>query len=145
MPKFQPVQARAAGFYDADAASLDSGLACKDPSLTVQSQAKEADINTIVERFHLTGEIPLASRVPFPTDVDFDEILDFKTANDRLLQARDSFLSLPASVRSQFQNDPLAFADFATVPDNLPKLREWGLAPAAPPAPEPAPAPPPSA
>lgn len=131
---------RAPGQYDPDAASLESALTCKDPSLTIQSQKEESDINVIVSRFGITGELPVTSRVAFPVEVDFDEILDYRTCMDAINQANRSFASLPANVRTRFANDPVAFADFASQPENLDALRSWGLAPAAPPSP-PAPAP----
>ena len=42
---------------DMDEASVEAGLECKDDSLAVQSQRDEADINTIVRRFGLSGEL----------------------------------------------------------------------------------------
>lgn len=129
---------RAPGNYDADKASAEAVLACLDESRTIQSQAVEADINTIVKRFNITGEVPVTSRVPFPIEVDFDQPLDYRTLLDAQIRAAASFNSLPAQVRDTFGHDPLAFVDFATVPENLPKLREWGLAPPAPPEPAPA-------
>lgn len=139
MSKFKPINARAAGFYDPDAHSNETVLV-RDfgPSLTDQSQADEADINTIVKRFNITGEIPVTARTPFPLDVDFEEILDFTEAQHAILRARASFMSLPAAVRSSFENDALAFADFASDPQNLEQLRAWGLAPPKPPEPAPA-------
>lgn len=130
---------RAPGAYDADEASIEAGLACEDPTLTIQSQAAEADINTIVKRFNITGEIPVSRREPFPIDVDFDEPLDYRSLLDAQRRAVASFNSLPAQVRDTFAHDPQAFVDFATAPENLPKLREWGLAPPAPPEPAPVP------
>lgn len=135
---FSPTEARAAGRYDPDPLSLGTGTANSDPSLTDQSQAVEADINTIVQRFKLTGEIPVSQRTPFPMDVDFDEIFDYQEAQHAILRARASFASLPAEVRTTFQNDALAFADFASDPKNLEKLQGWGLAPPSPPKPSPA-------
>lgn len=117
--------------YDVDAASLESGLECKDPSLADQAGAADTDINTIVRRFNLTGELPLTKRVPYPYAVDVDEILDYRTCLDRINAAAASFASLPAHVRSEFENDPGKFVTFAENPDNLEKMREWGLAPAA--------------
>lgn len=130
------VKVRSALNYDADQASVDTGLSCKDPSLAIQSQAEEADINVIVKRFGITGEIPVTQRVPFPLNVDFDEILDFRMAQDLMLQAQRSFESLPAHVRATFNHDPVAFADYASAPENLSQLREWGLAPKPPLEPE---------
>lgn len=130
MPKF--INARAAGFYDADAVSFDTGLLCKDPSLAIQSQAQDADINVIVERFKITGEVPVHQRHAFPIETDIDEVLDYRACMDAINAANRAFMDLPAKVRSTFSNDPIVFADFASDPKNLDQLREWGLAPPAP-------------
>lgn len=121
---------RAEGNYDADKASLETGVECLDPSLAVQSQLDEADINSIVKRFGLTGELPLNKRTPLP-DIFFDEV-DYGECLRTVKAAEASFMSLPASVRATFENDPEQFVLFAEDSDNLPKLREWGLAPPAP-------------
>lgn len=113
--------------YDTDAASLESGLRCLDPSLAQQSMKEEADINTIVRRFGVTGELPYTDRLP--AYGDFQGIFDYQTAQNAILRAQASFNALPADVREAFRNDPAEFVEFATNPDNLPDLREMGLAP----------------
>lgn len=125
------------------------GLACKDPSLADQSQAEEADINTLVRRFGLTGQMPVNVRVP--VFEDFDEVFDFHTAMLAIKQAESSFAQMPADVRARFDNNPGRFVDFCTAvsPDgktlaNLEEMRKLGLAVEAvkpPAAPAPAPAP----
>lgn len=135
------VTLRSARNYDANEASRVSGLACDDKSLAVQSQKAQSDINVIVKRFGLTGEIPVSQRVPITMDID--EVMDYRTCLDFVRRAQASFDSLPSAVRARFQNDAAAFCDFAEDAANLPQLREWGLAPippADPPAPAPAPA-----
>ena len=64
--------------YDTDEASEASGLKCLDESKTKQSFQEEADINTIVRRFGLTGQLP--SGIQAPTYGDFTEVTDFHTA-----------------------------------------------------------------
>ncbi|QXP08389.1 MAG: internal scaffolding protein [Arizlama microvirus] len=122
---------RADGNYDVDEASEVSGLACFDPSLAIQSQIDEADINSIVKRFGLTGELPLNKRVPLPEGM-FVESLDYRECLDTVKAAEASFMSLPAAIRTSFENDAEQFVLFAEDSKNLDKLREWGLAPPAP-------------
>lgn len=128
---------RAAFGYDADAVSAETALFCPEKTRTVQSQKAEADINTIVKRFGLTGELPVLKRVPLMVDVD--ELLDYRQCMDMIVAGQRSFASLPAGVRSRFENDHVAFVEWAVKPENLEELRELGLAPPAPPAPSPAP------
>lgn len=128
--------------FDPDSNSEENGLRCEDPSLTIQSQAEEADINVIVRRFGLTGALP---QVQLPPEFgDFTEVTDFRDAMDRVRAAEESFAALPAEIRARFAHDPAAFIDFATAKENLPELRKLGLAvpeaPASDPAPNPSPA-----
>lgn len=111
------------------------------PSLTVQSQKQEADINYIVEQFGITGRMPENLRTP--NYGDYSEVLDFRSAIHAVREAESEFLRIPAAIRSRFQNDPQQFLEFCMDQNNLPALREMGLAdPAAPQpaAPEPTPA-----
>jgi len=111
-------------------------LFCEDPSLAIQSQKAESDINQIVKNFGVTGRANAPVRLP--QYGDFDTVSDYRSALEAIRQAEDSFLALPSQVRSRFDQDPQAFASFALDPSNLAQLREWGLAPtplpAAPPA-----------
>lgn len=115
--------------YDglADEVSYESGLECLDPSLAVQSQLEDADINTIVKRFGLTGELPANKRVPLDPDTFYDNV-EYRDCLDVVAKANASFMSLPAGVRARFDNDPALFCDFAEVPENYDTLVEWGLA-----------------
>lgn len=112
--------------YDMDAVSRETGLRCEDKSLAVQSMKDEADINILVKRFGLTGVIPQNVRVPLLND--FDEVFDFQSAQNAIVSARESFMSLNADVRERFQNDPAKFVIFCDDPKNLDQLREWGMA-----------------
>lgn len=112
-------------------------IADDSPSLTQQSGKDEADINTIVRRFGVTGTMPVNVRAP--TFADFDQVFDFQTAQNALIAARDSFMAMPADVRTRFSNDPQAFVEFCSDKENLPEMRKMGLAPPLP-DPEPAPA-----
>lgn len=112
------------------------GLACADPSLAVQSQREEADINTIVRNFGVTGHLPQSVRLP--TYGDFTGIDNYHDAVEAIRQAEADFLAIPSTIRAEFNHDPGAFVAFCSDPSNLPKLREWGLAPHAPAEPSPA-------
>lgn len=117
---------RAMGNYDYDAASRETELICPEPTLAQQEPKDDCDINTIVERFGLTGHLPEDLRVPI--NADFDEILDYHTAANRLLEADDAFMQMPAAIRERFGNSAGAFVDFVSDPKNVDQCREWGLA-----------------
>lgn len=117
---------RAANGYDVDAASDAAGLECRDPSLTIQSQAQDADINVIVKRFGLTGQLPQVLRPPSYEDFS-ESVDDYRSALDLVAAADASFMKMPAEVRKRFDNDPAEFVDFCNNPDNLEEMKKLGL------------------
>lgn len=112
--------------YDVDSVSQATGLACEDPTRTQQQFADEADINTIVERFNLTGQLP--SDVRAPQYADFEGVFDFQSAMNAIRSAEESFMAMPAQVRARFVNDPQRFVEFCSDPANLDEARKLGLA-----------------
>lgn len=111
--------------YDRDAVSIETGLACQDPSLAVQSQKDEADINYIVKRFGLTGQLP--SNIRIPTYGDFTGITDYQSALNAVIAAEDSFMKLPADLRQRFNNDAGEFVEFCSDPKNQEEINKMGL------------------
>ena len=106
--------------------SDDTATFCKDPSLTVQADAIDADINVIVKRFGITGMMPQAVRLPEYSD--YEDVFDFHSAQLAILEGERQFMALPADVRAKFDNDAGKFFDIAANPDNIDYLRELGLA-----------------
>lgn len=118
---------RSANNYDTMLVSNKTGLKCEDVSLAKQSFAEEADINTIVKRFGLTGQLP--SDVRMPVSGDFTEITDFHQAMNAVRQAEESFMEMPAHVRARFNNDPGLFVDFCMDDNNREEAVKLGLVP----------------
>lgn len=114
--------------YDRDKASRDTGVVCGE-SLTHQSFKDECDINTIVKRFGITGTVPQGVRVP--EYKDFDEIVDYKTAMDAVLETERHFMTLPAAVRARFGNDPQELLEFMSqrTPAHIEEAQRLGLIP----------------
>lgn len=111
--------------YDRDLASDESGLRCDDPSLAKQQFREEADINTIVERFNLTGQLP--DNVRLPSYGDFLGVGDYHTAMLAVRAAAEDFMALPAALRARFGNDPAQFVDFCSDESNTEEARKLGL------------------
>lgn len=109
----------------------DQGADYFGPSMTRQEFAEDADINTIMARYERTGELPVNRGEPLYLDLTTMPS-DLQTAMAALQHAEDVFMQLPAVVRKEFDNSPEAFVDYASNPDNLGQMREWGLAPPAP-------------
>lgn len=118
---------RSAYNYDRDEASNDSGLFCPEPTRAQQSFAEECDINTIVRRFHIGGELPVGVRMP--TYGDFEGVFDFHSAMNAVAAARESFDRMPAEVRSRFENDPAKFVAFCSDEGNRDEAIKLGLVP----------------
>lgn len=74
-----------------------------DVSLTKQAPAAETDVNVIVKR-HMAHDIPF-----YPSGNarygDFSEIGDYQSCVDRVRQANEDFMKLPAEVRKACDND----------------------------------------
>lgn len=111
--------------YDRDAASNESGLECLDESLAIQSAEDESNINTIVRRFGLTGQLP--DDVRMPQTGDFTGVPDFHTAMNLVRAAQEEFLRVPADIRARFGNDPQAFMHFLEDGSNRAEAEKLGL------------------
>lgn len=136
---------RSAYNYDVEQVSKDTGLDCScDEDQTKQEFKEECDINTILKRFNITGQLP--SDVRMPTFGDFSQVRDFHDAVNAIAQANEAFDEMPAEIRARFGNDPGAFVAFCSDTKNMEEARRLGLVPAAElkEAPKPAPVAPPA-
>jgi len=111
--------------YDKDAASNESGLHCEDASLAQQHFKEECDINTILEKFNISGILP--EQPLSPRYGDFTGIGDYHTALNRVIAAQDEFEALPAQIRARFNNDPAQLIEFLENSDNRPEAEQLGL------------------
>lgn len=97
-------------------------------SMTREEFAAECDINVLMERYNKANVWPLPPRDQEPVYYDFVGMPDLQDAIRQMDEADEAFMRLPASVRKEFDNDPVRFVEFASSEDNLERLREWGLA-----------------
>lgn len=123
--EFIPPFLRTAYNYDTMAASDESALVCKDPSLAVQADLLPSDINTILRNFGVTGKLPMTSRLP--TYGDFTGVFDFQSAVNAVNDAQDAFDSLDADLRYRFHNDPQEFVSFCSDEANRLEAEKLGL------------------
>lgn len=109
------------------------------PSMTRQEFADDCDINTIMKRYEATGQLPQGSVAPHYAD--YSSVPNLMEALDLMTHAQSEFMRLPAAIRKTFDNDPLAFVEFASNPEGLDEasglshlelLRRWGMANPAP-------------
>lgn len=111
--------------YSFDEVSEETGLQCLDKTMAQQQFKDETDINVIVERFGITGELPKDLRVP--TNADVWQVQDLQGAMNVVNAAREAFMEMPAKVRSTFDNDPAKFVDFVSDEDNRAKAEKLGI------------------
>lgn len=125
MAKVNTVFLRTAYNYDRNEASDESGLSCPEPTRTKQAFKEECDINTIVRRFGITGQLPTGVRMP--TYGDFTGLSNYHEALNAIAQANEAFDEMPAHVRARFHNNPAEFVDFCSNPDNHKEALKLGL------------------
>ncbi len=111
--------------YDMALVSQETGLECKDPSLAQQHMRDECDINIIVERFGVTGQLPQAPIEP--SYGDFSGVTDYHTALNKIRQAEAEFMALPAKLRARFDHDPNALLNFLENETNRDEAIQLGL------------------
>lgn len=95
---------------------------------TQQHQKDECDINVLMSRFQKSGEITHLATGP-PQYGDFSEVGDFTTAQNRVAEATQDFMTLPARLRLEFNNDPAELLEFLQDEANNERAIEMGLRP----------------
>jgi len=111
--------------YDTNAASDESGLRCEDASRTQQHFKDETDINNILCQFNITGQLP--TKTMSPRYGDFTGIGDYHSALNQVIAAEGEFMTLPATLRARFNNDPQELIEFLNNPENMTEAQKLGL------------------
>lgn len=102
-----------------------SDLECRDPSLAQQHFKDETDINVLLERFKVTGQMPQGVRLP--SYGDFTGVTDFRSAQEAVLNARNAFMDLSPALRERFGNDPQQLLEFVSDEKNRDEAIRLGL------------------
>lgn len=99
-----------------------------EPSKTQQHFKEEVDINKMVEKAR-RGIAPTYTgrRGVFSGDEIVGDGLDYQAAMNRVIEAREKFMELPAKVRVMFQNDPGQLEVFLSDPKNRDEAIQLGL------------------
>lgn len=120
-------EVRIIGIYNQDETTNQSALNCPDETRTHQEFAEESDINTIIERFGI-GENPITAQ-KWIENIDIADAPDnYQDVLNQLNEARDQFMSLPARVRTRFNNSAHEFVNFVSDQNNLEEMVQMGLA-----------------
>lgn len=91
-----------------------------------QQFKEEVDINNILSRYERTGQLTHIS-ASMPQYGDFSMVTDYQTAVQQVDEAREEFMSLPAKIRSEFDNDPHKLIEFLDNPENDQAAIDLGL------------------
>lgn len=103
------------------------------PSLTVQDEKDETDINYIVNKYAdgqkgiATLDLGDSSQYAFLQFGDATLPGDYSTALELVSGVREEFYSLPAYVRARFGHDPMNFISQLNNPETLDYLQREGL------------------
>lgn len=103
------------------------------PSLTVQDEKEETDINYIVNKYAdgqkgiMTLDLGDSSQYAYLQFGDATLPGDYSTALELVSGVREEFYSLPAYVRAKFGHDPMNFISQLNNPETLDYLQREGL------------------
>lgn len=103
------------------------------PSLTVQDEKDETDINCIVNKYAdgqkgiMTLDLGDSSQYAYLHFGDATLPGDYSTALELVSGVREEFYSLPAYVRAKFGHDPMNFINQLNDPATLEYLQQQGL------------------
>lgn len=103
------------------------------PSLTVQDEKEETDINYIVNKYAdgqkgiITLDLDNSSQYAYLQFGDATLPGDYSTALELVSGVREEFYTLPAYVRAKFGHDPMNFINHLNDPATLEYLQQQGL------------------
>lgn len=103
------------------------------PSLAVQDEKDETDINYIVNKYAdgqkgiMTLDLGDSSQYAYLQFGDATLPGDYSTALELVSGVREEFYSLPAYVRAKFGHDPMNFINHLNDPATLEYLQQQGL------------------
>lgn len=112
-------------FPDWKEGGIDRPTVCSEKSLCRQSDLEGSDINVIMKRYEKTGVLPVDTREALFQDVS--GIGSYRDAMDVVLKAQEGFYALSPAIRERFGNDPVAFLDFTSRPENMAELEAMGV------------------
>jgi len=99
---------------------------CGTISRTKQSFKDECDINNILKKYQKSNLLEHVNTHQGDYS-DLGDQLSYQESLNIIINAKNSFNTLPSSIRKQFENDPAQFLAFVSNPDNAPAMEEMGL------------------
>lgn len=119
--------------YDPSEEHDHCGIEFTMPSLAVQDEKDETDINYIVNKYAdgqkgiMTLDLGDSSQYAYLQFGDATLPGDYNTALELVSGVREEFYTLPAYVRAKFDHDPMVFINHLNDPETLKYLQQEGL------------------
>lgn len=95
-------------------------------SMTEQHHKEEVNIHNIVRRHRETGLVSHLAKYQGQY-MDMTDAPDFYAAQSIIAEANSMFETVPATIRSDFDNDAGKFLAFMQNPENRERIEEYGL------------------
>lgn len=104
------------------------GIIFKEPTMTIQSEKDNCDINVIMDRYATCGTpLPYRTDGVQPVYADVSELGDYMENFQRCKQAEEMFNSLPSALRKELDNNPANLLPFIQDEKNKEMCYEYGL------------------
>lgn len=104
------------------------GIIFKEPTMTIQSEKDNCDINVIMNRYATCGTpLPYRTDGVQPVYADVSELGDYMENFQRCKQAEELFNALPSALRKELDNNPANLIPFIQDEKNKERCYEYGL------------------
>lgn len=104
------------------------GIIFKEPTMTIQSEKDNCDINVIMNRYATCGTpLPYRADGVQPVYADVSELGDYMQNYQRCKQAEEMFNALPSALRKELDNNPANLLAFIQNEANRERCVEYGL------------------
>lgn len=119
-------------WYPVDDIDWEDAESVKQNVRTKQSFKDECDVNKILKKAQRAGGLSHVQKYPEAVYGEFNTEVDLLTAHERIGKANQIFADLPSEVRREFNNDALAFVQWAgqqppgTLIEKIPAIAEPG-------------------
>lgn len=100
------------------------------PSMAKQEFKRECDINNIMKKFERTGLLDHVAQYQGDYGDFTDAPASYHDAMNTVLHAQEMFMTIPAEIRAEFDNDPGTFLAAVDDPAQRGRLVELGILPA---------------
>lgn len=123
--EYKKIELRTPYNMDLKQNSDETGTECEVETRTQIHMQDETDINLIMERYGMTGELPQNVRPVLMEE--FEGVFDYQTAMNTLVEADRAFMQMPAGTRARFGNNPQNFLEFLAKEENRDEAVKMGL------------------